>query len=252
MKKNIFIISTLLVSNLVGECKQDSFNTFAPFSDSIINSSIASSKSDNTKQDNINPENNNSKIEFMDEMFEQIEDDLNVKIMYPQIPENENIIIKKSNELIKEAAINKYYEYWNTEGLTLDQTYNVEKNRNDFLSIVFLGYVYVARTAYPTNTCHAVTISLKTGEKCVLSDFIESFQYLKDKITEGKYEILNGGLKMFASDSDVILSHIWSEIVKVPIEQNINKFYITDEGEICIIIDLPHGGGDYSILCITN
>ena len=251
MKKNIFIICIILVLNLTVGCKQGNLNNFIPVSDNMIEGTIASSKSDNTKLDSVNPK-NNSKVELKDKIFEQIKDDLNIKIRYPQISENGNIMIKKINKLIKEAAINKYYEHWNTEGLTVDQTYNVEKNENDFLSIVFITYAYVAKTAHPNFICHAVTVNLKTGEQCKLSDFVESFEYLEDKITDGKYEILTGGLKMFASDSDAILGYVRSDIKRVPMEQNTKKFYITDEGEICIIIDMLHAAGDYSIVCITN
>ena len=64
-----------------------------------------------------------------------MKDDLDVKIRYPQIENDENMMTEKSNELIKEVAINRYYELWNLKGLTLDQSYSVENQRCELLSM---------------------------------------------------------------------------------------------------------------------
>lgn len=191
---------------------------------------------------------NNENINIESELFEQVEDDLDVKIRYPQIKKDESILTEKINEIIKEAAINKYYEQWKLEGLTLDQSYDVKKQGNELLSIVFSGYVYVAETAHPTDTCHAVTVNLDTAEKLALSDFIESYEYLEDRIADNKYDVLYGSLKSLSSDE--ILSIIRTNFENVPIDQNKKGFYISEDEKIYIIIDMPHAGGDYSILCI--
>jgi len=64
-----------------------------------------------------------------------MKDDLDVKIRYPQIENDENMMTEKINELIKEVAINRYYELWNLKGLTLDQSYSVENQRCELLSM---------------------------------------------------------------------------------------------------------------------
>jgi len=60
--------------------------------------------------------------------------------------------------------------------------------------------------------------------------------------------VLYGGLKLLSSDE--VLSIVQTNFENVPIEQNTQKFYISETGKVCIIIDLPNAGGDYSVLCI--
>ena len=187
---------------------------------------------------------------LISELYEQVNDGLNVKISYPQIVNNENINTTDINNLIREAAINEYFEKWNVDNLTFEQLYNVENQGDNLLSIVFDVYAYVAETAHPTNTCYAVTINTNTAEKYNLSDFIESYEYLEDKISNGEYEVLGGELKIY--NSDELVNFVQSRFKNIPLESNIQNFYIDSDGNICIIIYLPHAAGDYSILRIYH
>ncbi len=89
---------------------------------------------------------------------------------------------------------------------------------------------------------------MDTGEKLALSDFIESYEDLESYITNNEYEVIYGGLK--AHSSDEILSIIRNNFENVSIDKNNQKFYISEDEKVCIIIDMPHAEGDYSIICI--
>ncbi len=223
IKRNITLLVMFIILILIGGCT-------AIHSDNNTNS-------DNNK--NINIEN---------ELFEQVEDNLDVKIEYPQIKEDENDITEKINEIIKEAAINEYYDKWNLEGLTIDQSYEIKNQENRLLSIVFNGYVNVEGTAHPTDTYHAVTINLDTGEKLALSDFIESYKDLENSITDNEYEVIYGGLKVYSSDE--ILSIIRNNFENISIDDNNQAFYVSEGNKICIIVEMSHAEGDYSIVYI--
>lgn len=198
---------------------------------------------------NPNETKNSTYNEYMleSELYEQVNDSLNVKISYPQIINNKNLLVEKCNRLLKQAALNKYYEKWLLDGLNLEQSYSIEKQDSELLSIVFHGYAYVSETAHLADTYHAVTIDIETVEQLALSDFV-LYEDLEKMIADGKYEVLYGGMKMLTTEE--ILSLVRINFENTSIENNIHKFYITDEGKICIIIDLPKTGGDYSILCI--
>ncbi|WP_313585061.1 hypothetical protein [Lacrimispora sp.] len=246
-RKKLVILTMFISLGLLAGCKANDPNNYVLLSYKMSESGNVNSEVDDTAS-STNPENNNNSDFLKSELLEETKDDLDVKIRYPQIENNENIMTGKISELIKEAAINKYYEQWNLKGLTLDQSYSVENRGSELLSIVFLGYVNVAGTAHPTDTCHAVTINLETAEKLALSDFIESYEFLENKIAGNEYEVLYGGFKSLTSDE--ILSIIRTNFGNITIDQNTQKFYISEDGKICIIIDLPNAGGDYSILCI--
>ena len=240
MQQNIFVIFlVVIVLSFIGGCHQVNYSNALPATEneSVTNNSISMA-------------NNNKNGTLRSKLYEQKGENLNVEVWYPQIVNSEIIATEKINELIKEAAIDNYSEQWNLEGLTLEQKYLIEKHDEELLSIVFYRYSYVAGTAHPTDTCHAVTINLRTAEEFVLSDFIKSYGYLEDKIAEGKYEVLYGGLKTFTADE--ILHFYRTSIENVPIEQNLHKFYIAKDGGVCIIFDLPKAGGNYSILWVYN
>ena len=248
MFRNSLVIYTIfIILGLIAGCTANNLNNYVSFSDTVSENGEINSEGDDTAR-RANPRNNNNSHSLKSELFEEMKDDLDVKIRYPQIENDENMMTEKINELIKEVAINRYYELWNLKGLTLDQSYSVENQRCELLSIVFSGYVYVAGTAHPTDTYHAITINLETADKYALSDFIESYEHLEIKITNNEYEVLYGGLKLLSSDE--ILSIVQTNFENVPIEQNTQKFYISETGKVCIIIDLPKSGGDYSVLCI--
>jgi len=248
MFKNSLVIFTIfIILGLIVGCRANNLNNYIPLSDTVSESGKINSEGDNTAS-RANPKNNNNSYALKNELFEETKVDLDVKIRYPQIENDENMMTGKINELIKEVAINRYYEQWNLEGLTLDQSYSVENQGSELLSIVFSGYVYVAETSHPTDTYHAITINLETAEKYALSDFIESYEYLENKITNNEYEVLYGGLKLLSSDET--LSIVKTNFENVPIDQNKQKFYISEGEKVCIIIDLPNAGGDYSVLCI--
>ena len=116
------------------------------------------------------------------------------------------------------------------------------------ISIVFYQYANVAGAAHPNNSCHAVTIDLKTAEALALSDFIGSQADLEKSVADGKYEVIYGGLKTFTTEG--ILGVIRTSLERVTVDRNTQNFYISDGGKICIIIDLPHGGGGYSVVKI--
>lgn len=188
---------------------------------------------------------------LQDESFEKQIDDMNIKIRYPQIKNSENPEVIKINKMIKEAAINKYYENCNLEGLTLDQSYKVEMHSKELLSIVFYQYAYVAGTAHPKDSCFAVTIDLNTAKKLALSDYIESYEFLENKILSGNCEILCGGLLIRSFDE--IVEYIRGGFEDIPINKNTDYFYISkDDGSLCTIIDLPQAGGGYSIIKINK
>ena len=248
MFRNSLVIYTIfIILGLIAGCTANNLNNYVSFSDTVSENGEINSEGDDTSS-RANPRNNNNSHSLKSELFEEMKDDLDVKIRYPQIENDENMMTEKINELIKEVAINRYYEQWNLKGLTLDQSYSVENQRCELLSIVFSGYVYVAGTAHPTDTYHAITINLETADKYALSDFIESYEHLEIKITNNEYEVLYGGLKLLSSDE--VLSIVQTNFENVPIEQNTQKFYISETGKVCIIIDLPNAGGDYSVLCI--
>lgn len=188
-----------------------------------------------------------SKSDFNDnyvleeELFENQSTDMNVKISYPQIKDSDSSLIKQINYIIKDNAIDQYYNKYNLKGLTLDQSYEIEMFSDEVLSVVFYGYSYVAGTPHPNNSCHAVTINLKTAEILFLSDFIKSYKDLEDKILDGNYEVLYGGLKTINTDEII-------KLINGKLEQG--DFYISKSENICILIDLPHGGGGYSIIQI--
>lgn len=188
-----------------------------------------------------------SKSDFNDnyvleeELFENQSTDMNVKISYPQIKDSDSSLIKQINYIIKDNAIDQYYNKYNLKGLTLDQSYEIEMFSDEVLSVVFYGYSYVAGTPHPNNSCHAVTINLKTAEILLLSDFIKSYKDLEDKILDGNYEVLYGGLKTINTDEII-------KLINGKLEQG--DFYISKSENICILIDLPHGAGGYSIIQI--
>lgn len=226
MKNSFFLLLTIFAVCLIGGCKANHFDNTMPTS-SYEAIGLLESK-----------------------LFEEKKDDLDVKISFPQFSNNENITAEKVNKIIKETAINNYYKQWNLKGLTLDQTYNIEKQGSEFLSIVFYGYIHVAGTAHPTNSCHAVTMNLKTAETYTLSHFIKSYDDLENNILDGKYEVLYGGLK--ALNSDEVLSIIHDSFENTPINENATQFYISEDDSLCIIIDVPHAAGDYSIVKIDS
>ena len=178
-----------------------------------------------------------------EELFENQSTDMNIKISYPQIKNSNTPVVKQINYIIKDNAIGQYYNKHNLKGLTLDQSYEVEMFNDEVLSIVFYKYSYVAGTPHPNINCHAVTINLKTAERLFLSDFIKSYKDLENIILDGNYEILYGGLK--AMNTDEIIKCVNSKL-----EQE--HFYISKSEDICILIDLPHGGGGYSIIKINR
>ena len=233
----VFVASIMLI--FIGGCNQ-------------VNNSNTVSYTDIESKTNkhIDMANNNKNGALKSELYEQKGENLNVKIWYPQIVNNEIIATEKINELIKKAAIGDYSEQWNLEGLTLDQKYQIEKYDDELLSIVFYRYSYVAGTAHPLETCHAVTLNLITTEEFALSDFAKTYEYLEDKVAEGKYEVLYGGLKTFTIEEILHFVHI--NIENVPMEQNLSKFYIAKNGGVCIIFDLPKAGGNYSVLWVND
>lgn len=161
---------------------------------------------------------------------------MNIKISYPQIKNSETSVVKQINSIIKDNAINQYYNKHNLNGLTLDQSYEVEMHNNEVLSIVFYQYSYVAGTPHPNNSCHTGTINLRTAERLFLLDFIKSYKDLENSILDGNYEILYGELK--AMNTDEII-----KLVNGKLEED--HFYISKTGHLCILIDLPQSGGGY-------
>lgn len=253
MLKNVLVLCILLYLILFQGCSSvglqnpsiatpNKEDTSAKYSSSVSNKIVSEKDNDTSSELSLN-----ETVVLESTLYEKIEESLEVKIKYPQIKSNRDVLIEKINDIIKEAAINKYYEQWDIKGLILDQSYSVEKQDSGLLSIVFSGYAYVAGTAHSTDICHAVTIDLKSAKILTLSDFIESYEYLENKINEKEYEVLSGGLKMLSSEE--ILNIININFNK-KMKYNKNKYYIDKNGKICIIFDLPHLGGDYSVICI--
>lgn len=187
---------------------------------------------------------------LIDMFYKKTSENMNIKIHYPQIVDSDidSETNNRINKLIKERAVYTHLEKWIMEGLTFEQSYVVEKQENHILSIVFFAYAYVSGTAHPTDICFSITINTRTADEFSILDFVESYEYIENKIITGEYEVLYGGLK--ALNSDEILKIFEKHFENTYIEKSVLDFYINNNGEICIIIPLPKAGGNYSILRI--
>ena len=219
MKKYAFILLTIIALSFVMGCHANKSNI------------------------NISKNDFNDTYILEEELFEDQSNDMSIKITYPQIKNSDNPAAKQINYIIKDNAIDRCYDKYSLKGLTLDQSYEVELYNNEMLSIVFYQYSYVEGTPHPNSSCHAITINLKTAERLFLSDFIKSHEDVENGIVDGNYEILYGGFKAMNKD----------EIIKIVNEKlKQDNFYISKSRNICILIDLPHSGGGYSVIRIDK
>jgi hypothetical protein len=188
-------------------------------------------------------------------MYERIEEGVNIVIEYPQFSNVNNSIIVEINSIIQEAALSDFYERWIlegliVEGLTLEQSYTIEMFNDSILSIIFNQYSYVAQNASPSHLIYAVTIDLKSGLRNTLFDFIETYECLESLILSCEYEVTYGELMIFEPN------HLWAFVQSyfshAPSQNNIQNFYISEDGSLCIIFEVSRAGGGYSVVVFDH
>ncbi|WP_143320582.1 DUF4163 domain-containing protein [Clostridium sp. HBUAS56010] len=83
-------------------------------------------------------------------VYENQEDNTNVKIYYPQIDGLEDINIQtKINKRLKDGALNDYANYWNMDGLMLEINYDISYMSESYISVRFKGIGQSG--SYPTS-----------------------------------------------------------------------------------------------------
>lgn len=70
----------------------------------------------------------------------------------------------------------------------------------------------------------------------------------KNSIAAGKYKVLYGGFKSFSTDE--LLKFIRNKFKNISFSENKDHFYIPEDDYVCIINDLPHSAGGYSVIKI--
>lgn len=160
---------------------------------------------------------------------------INVSIKYPRITGLEDTILQSDiNNLIKQAALEPYYEIINiysgiSEGTDWPVDYSIVYMTDEILSIKFEGYIYAQGSAHGTNWIYSININLTNGQKITIDElFDESFQ---NKLSPQYFK----GVDVDTINSDdSVLNEMFGHF-KSSFEESDNNFYFTDDKFIIIL-----------------
>lgn len=104
-----------------------------------------------------------------------------------------NIILDDINRILKMYSAYAFSPSTDLEGVlmpdTLNISYEIKRNDNCYLSILYIADFYSPYAAYPTQLIYTTNIDLKNNIRIRLSDMIEVDNSLIDNITS--WEIVN-------------------------------------------------------------
>ena len=176
-----------------------------------------------------------------------------VIIQYPHIMARENDdveLIENINGIISEIARNHFLKQIDLqnermlERFSFQQSYRIEYLTENIISISFHGD-YGGRDGIAVIGFfkYATTIDLQTGEILTLPDFTLNSS-IENMILAGEYRLVDSVL----TEHDIGL--FLNQIERHLLEENHSKFYLTDNNEICVIIDLVQAQGWNSTICV--
>jgi len=157
-----------------------------------------------------------------------------VLILYPSLKPKDGdslSVIENINTIFREVAMNKYYSLIpiDEDQLIFQQRYTITLNTDNIISIRFRGQFFVGSVDQPVyereflHYYYAVTVDPQTGNILSLSDVV-SFEHIEIMISEG--QVLESNIDMLRY-----------RIQRMPPDENSHHFYMTYQGEVCIIDD---------------
>ena len=193
----------------------------------------------------------NMSYSIIHNQFEDIneENDTHTVIEYPSIvglkDKNREKVV---NEIIKNAAINDYFNHGNTKGTKWLIQYRVSLLTENYLSVVFEGYSDKKGAAHPTRRLYGATVNLHTGEKMLIYDL---FQYTLYQNYDRRVFRYKGGQRSDDPNTiTYIIEHTPDESISKMFKDEVDTshnafgcFYLTDD-ELILFIPTSHAMGE--------
>jgi hypothetical protein len=174
-----------------------------------------------------------------------------VNIQYPKLRPSERFVgADKINELILEAAKFNYLRFEDRFGLWIEQTYELARADEDYISIIFKAKTYVMGLAHPSDDCYAVTIDIRKQQICGLESFISDYEYIKNKLRKECYDVENGEIQVL--NTDQIIFRLENGYFQTEISEHVQDFFLDGDRGLGLIMYVGSGAGYYSLVKLNS
>ena len=254
MKKKIFLIICIIVLILliVGACifinknsdsnNVEDTNENSETVDYIYNNEILKELGEFVAT--VASESNTMRYEVVDHVL-AITDEFSLKV--PMLKARDASDYMMTSEIIRNKIYDELSVYF-TDGaeVTLDNySYEATLTRDQFVSIIFSGNIFVEGAAHPSNLFITLNIDMLKEKEVKLDDFIDN-QDEFIKLLKSDKAIFRG----VEEAEKYVKKELSKDELKAELFENNKNVYFTEKG-IAVVIEVPHAIGDYAIFEIA-
>lgn len=173
-----------------------------------------------------------------DQKFENVNEliNSNIVINYPQILGFEDKKLEdKVNELIKNSALERYYEFVETDNDDFKNTewsveYSIKFVNQRIICILFQGYIYTMGYAHGTDIIYTVNIDMNTGKRISINELFDNS--FKEKLCYKYLKGIDVPTPPNADENSVNETYSW---FKNDFDNSYDNFYFHEDKFIVIL-----------------
>ena len=179
------------------------------------------------------------KYEIVEETL-AITDNFSIKI--PALKAIDGSDYMMVSEIIRNKIYNELVVYFaDGNEVSIDNyTYEATLTRDQFVSIIISGNIFVETAAHPNNFCISINIDMLRNREVKLDDFVDNKEEFV-KLVKSDEAIFSG----VEEAKKYVKKELNKEELTAELFTNNKKAYFTEDG-LAVVIEVPHEIGDYA------